>query len=196
LDVRVAPLDVTNSCCVTGRDSTGEVVVLIGSRLIDTAGRTLQQMADDQSIYYGRPHTPGPSEPRCLMSSAMAAELKGRFTYSGGLWVKPTYRGRGFPAVMERISRLLALGRWGTSHTISFVSESLATSPVLKAYGYTHIQPSYAIVQDGVEAYRGLLIWMQTGEVIADMRAFMSGGFAQIDHAVVDGRRKQVAAAS
>ena len=196
LDFRLAPLDRTNSYCVTGRDPSGEVVVLIGGKLIDTGERTLQETADDQSIYYGQPHSPSLTQPRCVMTVPVAKHLKGRFNYSGGLWVKPSYRGRGFPAIMERISRMFALGQWGTSHAISFVTDELANSPVLLAYGYKNIQPSYSIVQDGAEAYRGSLIWMEAKAAIDDMREFGSNGLSKIDRAVIDGRRKDIAAAS
>lgn len=196
LDVRVAPLDASNSHCITGRDQSGETVVLLGNRLIDTGERSLQEYADDQSLYYGRPHVPLESEPRCVMSVPIANELRGRLTYSGGMWVKPVYRGLSSSAILPRVSRLLALGRWGTSHTFSFVTDSLAKSPVLRAYGYENIQPSYAIVQGGEETYRGSLIWMETAKVIDDMREFMSRGFAEIDRTIGDRSGKNVATGS
>ncbi|MEQ1842391.1 MAG: hypothetical protein ABL994_18470 [Verrucomicrobiales bacterium] len=196
LDVRVAPLTAENSYCLTGLDRAGEVVVLQGGRLIDTGDITLQQMADDQSIYYGRAHNPSDAEPRCLMSVPKANHLRGRLTYSGGLWVNPIYRGVGFSALMPRISRLLALGRWDTNHTISFVTDSLAGSPVLKAYGYKNIEPRYSIQQNGVQTYSGSLVWMDTAAVIEDMESFLSTGFTEIDRAISERSSKQVAASA
>jgi len=194
LDVRIAPLDATNSYSITGCDRTGQVVVLQGGRLFDTGEKSLQQIADDQSIYYGVARNPTDDELRCQLPAPMASTLKGRLHYSGGLWVNPSYRGRGFPAIMERISRALALGWWGTNHTFSFISDSLAGSPVFSAYGYKNIQPSYSIFKGTAELYKGSLIWMDSESLAADLKEFTSNGFAKVDRAVVDRRGKNAAA--
>lgn len=196
LDARIAPIDPATSYCIVGRDQNGDVAVVQGGKLLDTGDRTVQEMADDQSLYYGSPRNPAPNELTCALSAPMASKLKGRLHYSGGLWVNPAHRGRGFPAISERISRALALGWWGTTHTFSFVSESLINSPLNSLTGFTNIQPSYRIFKDGAEAYRGALIWMDAAAVAADLSEFRLGGFAKIDAGVIYGSRKDKTSAA
>jgi len=190
LDVRIAPIDPATSYSIIGRDQHGEVVVVQGGKLLDTGKRTVQAMADDHSLYYGVPRNPALHELRCSLSAPIASTLRGRLHYSGGLWVNPTHRGRGFPAITERISRALGLGWWGTNHTFSFVSESLIASPLNSLTGFKNIQPSYSIFKDGVEAYKGSLIWMDAETVATDLREFCLTGFAKIDAGVIYGGRK------
>jgi len=194
LDVRVAPIDPTTSYSIIGRDLQGEIAVVQGGKLLDTGDKTVQAMADDHSLYFGVPRNPAPHELRCRLSAPMAGTLRGRLHYSGGLWVNPTHRGRGLPAITERISRALGLGWWGTTHTFSFVSESLTASPLNSLTGFKNIQPSYSIFKDGAEAYKGSLIWMEAETVATDLQEFYLTGFAKIDAGVIYGRRKNNAA--
>jgi hypothetical protein len=195
LDVRVAPIDPRISYSIIGLDQQGEVAVVQGGKLLDTGERTVQEMADDHSLYYGVPHDPAPHELRCKLSAPMASVLKGRLHYSGGLWVNPKHRGRGFPAISERISRALGLGWWGTNHAFSFVSDSLTASPLNSLTGFKNVQPSYSIFKDGAETYKGSLIWMDAEAVAADLKEFSLTGFAKIDAGIIYGRGKNNAAA-
>lgn len=194
LDVRVAPLTAADSYCLTGVTAAGEVVVAQGGRLLDTGSGTLQDLADDQSIYYGRPHQPELAEPRCVMNVPMARHLAGRLVCSGGTWVRPSHRSIGLSAILPRISRTLALGWWNTDYTISFLSDQLAKSPVLKSYGYTNIQAGYAIHQSGRETYRGSLVWMERETMLTDLAEFVSRGLTEIDRQIDDRSREQKAA--
>lgn len=194
LDVRVAPLGPADSYCLTGTTASGEIVVAQGGRLLDTMLGTLQDLADSQSIYYGHPHQPDIAQPRCTMNVPMARELRGRLVCSGGTWVKPSHRGLGLAAILPRISRTLALGWWNTDYTISFLSDSLAKSPVLKSYGYTNIQPGYSIQQNGQETYRGSLVWMSRAAMLDDLQEFQLRGLAEIDRQIDRGGRQQQSA--
>jgi hypothetical protein len=195
LDVRIAPIDPTTSYSIIGLDRQGEVAVVQGGKLLDTGDRSVQEMADDHSLYYGVPHDPAPHELQCRVSAPMASTLKGRLHYSGGLWVDPRHRGRGLPAITERVSRALGLGWWGTSYAFSFVSESLTASPLNSLTGFKNVQPSYSIFKDGAETYKGSLIWMDAESVAADLKEFSLTGFAKIDAGVIYGSRKNTAAA-
>jgi hypothetical protein len=195
LDVRIAPIDPQTSYSIIGLDGQGEVAVVQGGKLLDTGQRTVQDMADDHSLYYGVPRNPAPHELQCRLSAPMASNLMGRLHYSGGLWVDPKHRGRGLPAITERISRALGLGWWGTAYAFSFVSESLTASPLNSLTGFKNVQPSYSIFKDGAETYKGSLIWMDADSVATDLKEFGLTGFAKIDAGVIYGRGKYKAAA-
>jgi hypothetical protein len=195
LDSRVAPLPPETSFCLMGVDTTGRPVTVQGVRLFDCAGGTLAGLAATQALYYG--DRPLPDDPQtCELTAPIAADLTGRLLYSGALWVHPDVRGQALSALLPRVARVLALGRWRTDWTFTFVSEAIAASKLMDNYGYRLIQPAYTIYQAGRVTYRGSLVWMDRDRLLDDMRAAASRHFPpQVDGMVGDGGGEQKVAA-
>ncbi len=195
LDTRVGDLTAEESYCFVGRNRDGRIVAVQGGRVFEGGERSLQDLADDQSLYYGKGGQPGPGQPTCIVTSPSARLIKGRFVYSGALWVHPEFRGFNLAALLPRMSRAYALGCWGTDVTFAFVSDQISSSPLFRSYGYHKLEPSYSIYYNGEKSYQGSLMWMDQDELVADMLEFGSAGIAEIDRRIGLGRGKNKSAA-
>ncbi|MEZ5773504.1 MAG: hypothetical protein R3D33_01980 [Hyphomicrobiaceae bacterium] len=195
LDTRVVKVPEGMGYCLLGRTRTKRVVVAQAGRIFDTANRSLQDMADDLSLYYGSEPFPGGEQPRFTLEDCPAARaIRGRFLYSGALWVHPEYRKLGLSALLPRISRVYALGTRNTQYTVTFVSDSIKQSKLMAQYGYPGSEGVYKIFYGGRHTYTGSLSYLTTSQMLDETRAFESGALAQIDRRIADRSRENQAA--
>ena len=171
LDMRVADLGGDDAYCLIGHNAAGEIVAAQAGRVYHTETRTLQDIAEDRSLYSGRsrPPTRGLT---CTLSAPGASKISERFVYSGGLWVRPDHRGHKLAGLLPRISRAYALGRFDTDYTFAFIGEQMAASPLYRLYGYPRSEPSYTFFEDGRPIYTGSLMWMTRVELLTDLAHF------------------------
>jgi hypothetical protein len=176
LDSRIAPLTPGNSYCLVGRDAANVVVAVQAGRVYRTGTRTLTDICKDRSLYYGDLPPPTSDGITCTITCAGSELIRGCFAYSGGLWVHPNYRGHRLAALLPRVSRSYALGRFQTAFTFAFIGAQMAASPLRQMYGYPRLEPGYAFFDNGAPAYAGSLMYMSTRELLQDLDAFTSGG--------------------
>jgi hypothetical protein len=182
LDTRLSPIPEAMSYCLIGRNDKGDVVTSQGGRIFDLHDRSFADIVDDQSFFYGLGGQPQPGQPTCKIWSPVAKRITGRFVYSGALWVRPDFRGRQFASVLPRLSRSYALAHWGTTHTVSFISQSNMLTPLKSMYGYSRFDDGFCMSNIGnVGDVTGPLMWMEADELADDLSRFMA---AQIDAAV------------
>ena len=181
LDTRNAELSEHNSYCLVGQSASGAVVATQAGRIYDVGNRTLKDLADDQSLYFGEGHIPTPDQPRCQLEAAAARKISGCLVYSGALWVHPNFRGRKLAAILPRISRAYALGHWGTRFTFAFVSRQILESPLFSMYGYSNVEPGYSIWLRDEKFYEGSLMWMDSEELVRDMMEFAAANLSEIN---------------
>jgi hypothetical protein len=166
-------IDERNGFCIIGRNEAGDVVSTQAARVYDLTGSTLADCVSSFRFFYGDPGQMCEAGETCEFSSPSASRLTGRIVFSGSTWIHPDYRKRGLPAILPRISRALALTRWDTDYTISFVKFVLVEKGVAKAYGYKNVEPALEWrAPDGRMRYQGALIWMDRQELLADMQRF------------------------
>lgn len=180
LDSRHGRIPVDRSYCLLGTNASGEVVAAQAGRIYDLKGKSLRDIADDGSLYYGDGARP-PGGISCAMTAPSAAKITGRLVYSGALWVRPDLRGQKLAAFLPRISRAYALARWNTHYTFAFMSREIAASSLSRQYGYRNIESSYTVYQKGESIYQGMLAWMDADELSSDLFAFSSTLNAKID---------------
>jgi hypothetical protein len=183
LDARIAPLTDSDSYCLVGRSADGAIVATQAGRIYDVGNRSLYDIAADRSLYYGSQPPPHDGI-TCTLTAPSARDITGCFVYSGGLWVRPEFRGHKLAALLPRISRAYAHGRWNTRFTFAFIGAKMANSPLLGMYGYNHVEPSYTFFEDGQPVYTGSLMWMDAAGLAADLEDFLLGGFEKIDGGV------------
>jgi hypothetical protein len=166
-------IDERNGFCIIGRNAEGDVVSTQAARIYDLTGSSLADCVSSFRFFYADPaHMCEPGE-TCSFTSPSASRLSGRIVFSGSTWIHPDYRKRGLPAILPRISRALALTKWDTDYTISFVKFILVEKGVAKAYGYKNVEPALEWrAPDGRMRYQGALIWMDRQELLADMQRF------------------------
>jgi GNAT superfamily N-acetyltransferase len=180
LDVRHGNISSEESYCLLGLNERGVIVAAQAGRLYDLGRRTLKDIADDASLYYGAGPRPVPTL-SCTMSAPSAVDITGRVVYSGALWVHPDYRGKQLATFLPRVSRAYALARWGTDYTIAFMSPQIASSPLRASYGYRNVEPGYAVHFLNETIYEGHLAWMNADTLTADLFEFSSSLLTQID---------------
>jgi hypothetical protein len=166
-------LDDHNGFCIIGRNEAGDVVSTQAARVYDLTGSTLADCVSSFRFFYSDPATMCDAGETCSFTAPSAARLTGRIVFSGSTWIHPDYRKRGLPAILPRISRALALTRWDTDYTISFVKYILVEKGVARAYGYRNVERALEWrAPDGRMRYQGALIWMDRQELLADMQRF------------------------
>ncbi|MCW0233061.1 MAG: hypothetical protein OJJ21_05630 [Ferrovibrio sp.] len=166
-------IDERNGFCIIGRNEAGDVVSTQAARVYDLTGSSLADCVSSFRFFYADPDKMCEAGETCSFTSPSAAKLSGRIVFSGSTWIHPDYRKRGLPAILPRISRALALTKWNTDYTISFVKFILVEKGVAKAYGYSNVEPALEWrAPDGRMRYQGALIWMNRGELLADMQRF------------------------
>jgi GNAT superfamily N-acetyltransferase len=180
LDVRHGNIGSEESYCLLGLNEQGDIVAAQAGRMYDLCHRSLKDIADDASLYYGAGPRPMAAL-SCTMTAPSAVDITGRVVYSGALWVHPDYRGKQLAAFLPRVSRAYALARWGTDYTIAFMSPQIAASPLRASYGYKNIEPGYAVHFQNETIYEGHLAWMSADTLTADLFEFSSSLLTQID---------------
>jgi hypothetical protein len=193
LDPRRGPLG--SSCfCILGTNGRGEVVATQAARLFDFGKNNLKAEGESGRLLYPTSKLPkGLGVPKSddlelAFSGAAANRISGRAVYSGAVWYHPDYRGRMLSAIMPRISRALAYGRWNTHYTFSFAETAIAAKGLLARYGYAHFEDGVVLRRDGKVDFEGGLVWMSRGEMLSDLGWFMSNFGSQVD--VVPQRRR------
>ena len=180
LDSRHGVIGHDEAYCLLGKDASGEVVAAQAGRLYDLRSRTLKDIADDATLYYGSGPRPN-SSISCSMTAPSASKIQGLVVYSGALWVRPDYRGQQLAAFLPRISRAYALAIWGTDYTIAFMSPEISASSLRASYGYKNVEPTYSVFHGGRVIFHGNLAWMPTDTLVEDLFEFSSALSAEID---------------
>lgn len=192
MSARFAPLGDDNSYCLLGRNAQGRVVASQAGRIYRLGTQTLAEIVADQSMIYGRPATASDTAPTMTLTAPAAHAIRGTIVYSGGLWVAPEYRGQKLAALLPRMSRAYALGRFNTETTFCVISEQIAASPLFAMYGYKQSQPGFSMTEGGTCFYTASLLWMPTEDLVADMNACRARLIAEIDPAISTGSRDDI----
>jgi hypothetical protein len=192
MNAKFAALDDDNSYCLLGRDASGKLVASQGGRIYRLGGQSLRDIVDDHSLIYGRPTTPQGRDPYVTLTAPSASKLTGTIVYSGALWVAPEHRGNKLAALLPRISRAYALGKFGTETTFCVVSDQIAASPLFAMYGYTLREPGFSLWEGDERFYTASLLWMPENQLVADMNTTRAQLVAEVDGAVGSRGRNDV----
>lgn len=172
-DHRYGGIDGDCGFCLIGRNEFGDVVSTQAARFYDLQDESLADCIASFRFFYADPARHRSAGETCILTAPSAARIGGRVIFSGSTWVHPDYRKRGLPMILPRISRALALTRWDSDYTISFVKPVLVEKGVAAAYGYRNIEHGLEWRgPDGDLRYKGALIWMTAMDLLADMAGF------------------------
>ncbi len=169
--------------CIIGRDVNGAVVATQAVRAYNWPTSCLRDEAENLSLFYGSGDRPEGA--RCAIAASAAASITGMMAYSGGGWYATQFRGRDLSAILPRLSRALALARWNTDFTVSFVDWKLVHKGIAARYGYKNVDDGVRIEGIVDDTFDAALVWMSRAELIDDLSAFVetfdapSDGFAQ-----------------
>ena len=169
--------------CIMGRDNGGKIVATQAVRAYNWPASCLRDEAENLSLFYGNGKRPDVA--RCSVTASAAVSVKGVMAYSGGGWYAAEFRGHELSAILPRLSRTLALARWNTDFTVSFVDWQLVRKGVVARYGYKNIDDGVRIEGMIGDAFDAALVWMTGAELVDDLNTFVdtfdspSSGVAQ-----------------
>jgi hypothetical protein len=181
LDSRLSEIPEDFSYALLGYNSAGEVVSSQAGRVYDSPDRSLSDLIGDQSFFYGQAAL-NAAYPTCHMTALAGRRIRGRFVYSGALWVRPDHRGSRMANVLPRISRAYALSRWGTDFTIAFLSN--VNSSLFKLYGYPNVEKGVEVRGSSTADMTGSLMWMNVDELADDLAHFLEHARSKVDGTV------------
>lgn len=169
-----------NCFWIEGLNGAGETVATQACRGFHWAGTTLKDEIESMRAFYADPARMAAPGETCEVSAPFAGRITGRVAYSGSGWYRPDFRGRQLSAILPRISRACALAHWGTDLTVSFIEDALIEKGVVARYGYRRIEHAVNWRARSSGDISLAILSMPRAELVADLRAFMSGAFQEI----------------
>jgi GNAT superfamily N-acetyltransferase len=121
-----------------GINADGETVLTHAVRLYLCEGSSFKQEMEALRILYSGGVPYSDARIRAEVTVPGAAEMTGRITVSGALWVRPDYRGNGFARSIPRLTRALSLTTWYPDYHTTFVERPKADGGMVSVYGYRH----------------------------------------------------------
>jgi hypothetical protein len=126
-----------NAFWISGENAQGETVVTYGVRLYDWRGTNLAEQA--RSAFYGSDR----GQP-CTVTSQAARQISGMVTMLGINWVRPDYRGRRLSALIPRIGKAYACGRWPMDWAFGFIARKHIGTVMPSIWGAAHDEAGFS----------------------------------------------------
>lgn len=172
-DPRLNRLMAENAFWISGRDGRGDIVATQCARFYDWRGTHFKAEFESLRLAYGDPAAARLPAEQAICDAPSANLVTGPVVFSGAGWYRPDFRGKGLSGLLPRISRALALTRWNTDFTYSFIEPKLVAKGIAARYGYSRVEPGI----QWLNSFRGscdfCLLWMPRDELLADMRAWL-----------------------
>jgi hypothetical protein len=160
------------SFAILGRNQNGDVIATQAARFFDWTGTSLKAEAESLRMFFGS--NPALANASCEVTSLEAGALTGRTVYSGATWFHPDYRGRELSSILPRLSRALALTRWNTDQTISFMDWRIVKKGVAESYGYRNLGASITLRNIVDPEFVAAIGWIPQAELLRDADDFLS----------------------
>ena len=183
-DPRYGGFTAETGFCILGRNDAGEIVATQAARRYDLLDRNFFDIVTSLRLLYPDPAEPFARGERWYAegdAATAAKKVSGTVTFSGAGWFRPDYRGRFPSAILPRISRALAYTRWNTDFTTSMMADGVVKGGFAQKCGYTnvawHVRSENAVVGD----LRLAFVWMDSGQLLSDLRKISSGMSTEIN---------------
>jgi GNAT superfamily N-acetyltransferase len=141
---QVSDVGERNGFWIRAMDDRGNVVATSAARVYDlsnTFGHELLSLR----IFYGSPIPDVARGDSIALDAPQAEAWKGRVVYSGGVWVRPDYRRRGFTKIVPRLVRAIATVRWCPPRYWTMVTPENDRNGLTRAYGSWHLEGRVSI---------------------------------------------------
>src|SRR5262249_7629821 len=124
---------------------------------------------------------------KCEISTSIAKAISGRVVYSGAVWYRPDFRGKELATITPRISRAYAFTRWNTDFTVGLIGDAIIAGGMAESCGYTNVEKSTVdLIVSPLGKLRCALCWMDTRELLSDLRAVTRGAVPGAKNEVTD----------
>ncbi len=128
------------SFCLIGRDASGDAVASHAGRLFDWRSGSFAEAASSLRLFYDRPERDALAGETCTVTSSAARHLSGMVSYTGAVWYRPDYRGRGLAFYISRIARAYAYAQWHVDYAVGMVSDANVLKGLTNQTGNSHIE--------------------------------------------------------
>jgi hypothetical protein len=184
-----------NSFWISGENKDGEIVVTYGVRMFDWRGTNLAEQA--RVAFYGKDL----GQP-CVVTSQAASRISGIVTMGGVNWVRPDYRGHRLSALIPRIGKTYACGRWPVDWAFGYIARRHIGSVMPSVWGHAHVEDGFSFpgtpyddigiaYSNIAEVYEDIANFLLTGlsdtsssQLVADFRT--AGAPAAFEHIVTN----------
>ncbi len=169
-DPAYSALGPDNAFWIAGRNRDGDIVTVQCARLYDWRDTDFEREFESLRFAYRDPDLERWPEECAFCNAPSGRRSSGMVCYSGGAWYHPDYRGTGLAAIIPRLSRTIAYGRWNTDYTISVAEAVLIEKGVVARYGYTRVEEGLDWLNSFIGHLMNLhLLWMDRTEMLNDL---------------------------
>jgi hypothetical protein len=159
---------------LAGYDEAGDIVATDATRYYDWSQTDLATEFAALRLWYNEPERWRMPSEECRITAAAGWLITGRSTFSGCIWCRPDFRGRGLSSIMPRINRTVALALWGIDFNFGFVENFIIETGLLEQYGFSNHAPGVAF-RNGPKGDMDMhLIWLRRDEIIADLARWLA----------------------
>lgn len=166
--------DPSAAICLLGRNDSGDVVVTQAARYFDWQQTTFYEEVTSLRMLYHDPGTRRRRGEALEVTAPSAHKIAGKVAYTGAHWCRPDFRGKGFPGLTPRIARALAIARWDVDFACTLMLEEVFSRGVARRAGYLNSEWSVELKNTPLGTYTAALLWNDRGEIVADLKHFLS----------------------
>jgi hypothetical protein len=161
-----------NAICLFGRNKAGDVVVTQVARYFDWHDTNLHDELTSLRLFYRDPAKMRQANEAAYVTAPTATKITGRVAFTGGLWCRPDYRGKGLVAITPRIARALAVADWNVDFVCTIMAPEVHARGVAGRGGFPNVEWEVSLVNNPFGTIRMALLWIDRAGVIADLEAF------------------------
>ena len=185
-DVAYGGINDENAYCIVGRNDAGEVVATQGARFFSWTSTSFHEELESLRLLYGDPERMRGPDESCTVTAPSARSLRGRVVYSGGVWYRPDFRGKGLASCITRLSKGLAFTRWYSDVTLSLMTDDTVEGGTWRRTGYPNLEWDVTIRNCPLGNIRCAIIWMRMNELIADLEKYLATLSPEVDRIIHD----------
>ena len=172
-DPEMSEITDDNSLCMLGRDAKGDVVLTQVARYFNWTDTNLHDEIINLRLFYKDPPRMSQPTEAAFVYAPMAKNIKGRVAFTGGLWCRPDYRGKGLPGISPRIARCIAIARWNVDTACTIIAPEVHQRGVAQRGAYHNVEWGVRLVNNPFGTLNMALLWATRDEMVADFEHYL-----------------------
>ena len=189
-DPEIGGIDESKGFAVVGRDSSGRAAYAHACRLYSLGDATLKEEIESLRIFYSDPDKSRGEGEEMRVTAPSAATTMGPVVFIGAVWYRPDYRKRDLMSTTSPLVRGLALTRWYSDFSFSFMAEDLVHAGTAAKAHFPNVEWEIQMMRTPVYRkgfLRAALVWTDIEGQLAQVRDYLGGVEPQVDPVVEDG---------
>lgn len=164
--------DEENAFSIVGRNESGEIVATQALRVFDWPNTDFGREAEALRIFYLDPARDARPGEACEVTARATFHVSGRVALSGGIWIRPDYRGRRLTGLLVRMGRAYAIAKYNIEWNTAVMTEAVYAAGLSRQVGHTGVDQWLLWRNSRLADFVRLhFMWMSVPELIADLDA-------------------------